>query len=386
MPSLWLVGFWGLEMTETKHDGFSRIYVCHTFYHAYVACLKELNIHDETRGDATLVLSKMSNRFEDLPQRAMECGIFASVMEFDEKDYTYFEELLPLKEDTGSLPRNMWNRMKFCKRLGELEASFVPVDFRSYKDIYVFCDSDPIGYYLAAHKIRYHAVEDGLDCIRYRDTAVEDNKGHFAFKAWMAKMGFIFIQNGYSKYCIDMEVNDLSVLDHPIPKMVEVPREELIGRLNEQDRQRLVSMFIANLGELQEKLRMAAEKKLPLTLILSEPLCQDLAVRKKLFQDMILEYGTIEGKPSQVVIKPHPRDLLDYETEFPQHLVLDSHFPMEILNLIGAQFDRVVTVYTVPTSIHCAAEKIYLGNEFMDRYEDPALHAKVKNAQKKVIR
>ena len=28
----------------------ARIYVCHTFYHVYVACLKELNLPKEERG------------------------------------------------------------------------------------------------------------------------------------------------------------------------------------------------------------------------------------------------------------------------------------------------------------------------------------------------
>lgn len=33
-----------------------RIYVCHTYYHVYVACLKELNLEREKRGNATLVM------------------------------------------------------------------------------------------------------------------------------------------------------------------------------------------------------------------------------------------------------------------------------------------------------------------------------------------
>ena len=43
----------------------NSIYVCHTYYHVFVTMLKELNKPVEERGKATLVLSRMSNDFED---------------------------------------------------------------------------------------------------------------------------------------------------------------------------------------------------------------------------------------------------------------------------------------------------------------------------------
>ena len=51
-----------------------RIYICHTYYHAYVTFLKELKLRAEAdparkAGTATLVLSKMSNNFENLKAR-----------------------------------------------------------------------------------------------------------------------------------------------------------------------------------------------------------------------------------------------------------------------------------------------------------------------------
>ena len=231
-----------------------RIYVCHTFYHVYVACLKELNLEKERRGKASLVLSRMSNDFGNLKARAEKSGLFEAVYWFDEKPFTFFEELTELKKDTGSLPGNLRNRMRFCKRLGELEEPYVPVNFREYGDIYVFCDSDPIGYYLSWKKIYYHAVEDGLDCIRYYDTAHYDNRGHFRLKAAMAALGFIFIQNGYGRYCIDMEVNSIEALDHPISRMVEVPREKLVEGLDGEGRDILICLFIENRQELEDAL------------------------------------------------------------------------------------------------------------------------------------
>ena len=91
--------------------------------------------------------------------------------------------------------------------------------------------------------------------------------------------------------------------------------------------------------------------------------------------DIIEEYGTVRGERARILIKPHPRDVLDYQELFPEHLVLDGKFPVEILNYVDSLvFDRVVTVFTVPTAIAFAKEKIFLGEDFMDRYEAPEIH------------
>lgn len=355
----------------------SRIYVCHTFYHVYVTCLKELNLPESERGKATLVLSKMSNDFRDLGSRAKASGLFEDVVEFDEKNFAEFPELTELKKDTGNIVTNMIRRMKFCKRYAAIEAPFVPVDFRAYRDIYVFCDSDPIGYYLAEKHIRYHAVEDGLDCLKYYDTARYDNRGHFGLKAGMAAMGLIFIQNGYSKYCIDMEVNDISALQFPGPKYIEKKREELAEGLDADGRELLTELFISNRTELVKQLDSARIDGKPVVLVLTEPLLPDLGDRKKLFVDLINENDEVNGRKAQVVIKPHPRDKYDYasDPDFSECVILDAFFPMEVLNFVdGLMFDRVVTVYTVPSSLHCAKEKVYLGDDFMDRYEAPEIH------------
>ena len=94
-------------------------------------------------------------------------------------------------------------------------------------------------------------------------------------------------------------------------------------------------------------------------------------LREQIFRDIVAKYG----KDAQVILKPHPRDVLDYHKLFPDDIVLDGKFPMEILNFIeGLEFDQVVSVYTVPDSIHFAKEKVFLGDDFMDLYEDPQKH------------
>lgn len=348
-----------------------RIYVCHTFYHVYVACLKELALPTERQGQAELVLSTMSNDFDTLPERAKKCRLFATVYMYDEKEDTAFPELQKYHTDKGNLVLNMLARIKYTKLLGKLQEPYVPVDFKQYKDIYVFCDSDPIGYYLSYRKIYYHALEDGLNCIQYYDTARYDNRGHFRLKAWMSARNLIFIQNGYGKYCLDMEINDKSVVPYPCKKYIEVPRAALVERLTDEDKDVLLRLFLEDMDTLTEKLNRGAEDKI---LVLSEPLC-DLDTRKRIFSDIIEQYGMVDGRQGQILIKPHPRDEMYYDKEFPQHIVLSGSFPMEMLNFFpGLRFKRVISVLTVPNGIRFAEEVLFLGEDFLDRYEAPELH------------
>lgn len=98
-----------------------RIYVCHTFYHVYVACLKELYLPKEKRGQASLVLSTMSNNFGNLQERAKRCGLFEAVYLFDEKEDVFFPELQKYHQDKGNIVLNMFARIKYTKLLGKLQ-------------------------------------------------------------------------------------------------------------------------------------------------------------------------------------------------------------------------------------------------------------------------
>lgn len=346
-----------------------RIYVCHTFYHVYVTILKECNLPKERRGGATLVLSTMSNDFGSLKERACASGLFEEVIEFEEKEESFFPQLKKYHKDQGNLVLNMLSRIRFTRLLGKLQEPYVPVDFKEYKDIYVFCDSDPIGYYLSYKKIYYHALEDGLNCIMHYDTARYDNRGHFKLKAWFASKNLIFIQNGYGKYCIDMEVNNIACLKYPCAKYIEKSRKELVENIKEEDKLMIISIFMENPEQLLDqmaKTKKAKEK----VLILSEPLC-DLKTRERIFKDIVNAYG----KNADVFIKPHPRDVLDYKEKFPGQIIIGGKFPMEVMNFIpGIYWDKVISVLTVTDAITCAREVIFLGRDFLDKYEAPEIH------------
>ena len=228
-----------------------NIYVCHTFYHVFVSFLKELNLPKEEQGQATLVLSSLSNDFENLADRVRDGRVFSAVYEFDEKRDYFFQELMKYKEDRGNIVANMRSRIIYTHKFAKLQEPYIPVDFRKYKDIYVFCDQDPIGIYLNQNRIRYHALEDGLNYLKPFIPAKFDNRGHFGLKKFFSmKLNLIFIRDGYSKYCQDMEVNDLSVVDDDFYKYKEVPRKELVDHLDADGREEIIRKYDAACDEL----------------------------------------------------------------------------------------------------------------------------------------
>lgn len=353
-----------------------RIYVCHTYYHVYVTFLKELKLRAKEREagqwtpGATLVLSKMSNNFEELKTRVETTGLFEEVLEFDEKREDFFPELAEYRKDTGNFVGNLLNRIRFTKRYAKLEAPYVPVDFKEYREIYVFCDSDPIGYYLNQNRIFYHAVEDGLNCLKNFDAARYDNRGKFGLKVFLSKkLNLIFVQNGYGKYCLDMEVNDIAAIAKPCPYYVEVPRQPLVDRLTAEDKDLILQAFVRDKDELERRIE-ESNKVGDKILILTDPLCT-LDIREQIFKDIIEMYRG-EGT---IFIKPHPRDELDYRTLFAEYPQFDATVPMEMLNFFpGLKFKKVVGVLTELKAIRFAEETVRLGPDFMDKYEDPDIH------------
>jgi len=379
----------------------SRVYICHTIYHALIATLKELELVEKNPDidKVDLIISTMSNDFKGFPGRAEKCGLWNEVFLFDEKEDFNFPEVMKYHNDRGNVISNMLARIKYTRLLGLAQENAVPVDLKKYTDVYVFCDSDPIGYYLNAKHIRYHAIEDGLDTVYYCDDALYSNLGHLKLKLWMAEKGLIHIPDGYAKYCIDMEVNNAQILDTPCKKYKEVPRKKLYERLTDSEKEFLLELFVEDTEKLKDILKnsttygtadtvntsgtadtvstsgsVGTDNSVPIVLILSDPLCS-LEVREQIFKDIISEYGYINGKKAKVVIKPHPRDLLDYAALFKEETVLPGSFPMEMLNFLPrVHFNRVVTVFTVPDAILFADEKVFLGPEFMDKYEAHELH------------
>ncbi len=353
-------------MKEKKIKG--NIYVCHTHYHVYVALLKEFALPKEEQKKATLVLSTMSADFSGLKERLEKTDVFKEVVFYDEKPYWYFDELMKYKKDYHNFLVNLVNRIVFTKKFARLQEAYVPVDFGEYQDVYVFCDSDPIGYYLNYKHIHYHSVEDGLNSLVHVDAARYDNRGNFKIKALLASVNLIFIQNGYSKYCDDVEVNQIEGIRYPLKKHKEVSREKLFQNLDQEAKNTIVEIFVAGKEKLFQQMKELAGRKN--YLILTEPLC-DLDTRERIFSDLVDQYKD----EANICIKPHPRDELEYEPIFPELFIFEKKMPMEVLNCFGKLFfDKTISVLTDVKGIYFSKEAVRLGPDFLDQYEEPSIH------------
>ncbi len=370
-------------MEKTK----SRIYVCHTFYHVYVAILKEFKlVRTQASSEyvkADIALSSISTDFGDLGERLLRTGIFNEIFSLDEKREDFFPELAKYRKNYGNLLIHTINRIIFTKKLAKCEIPYMErIDFEAYKDIYVFCDSDPIGYYLNYKHIYYHAVEDGLDCLKNIDDAYVANSSHFAFKTWLSRKNLIFIMNGWGKYCLDMEINDRSVVPTDCPRFVVEPRRDLEKGLTADEKKLMIRAFIEDADALMEQLAPLPDGKefacKEIACFLTEPHPVDEEARKRVCLDVIEKYC----KGYRVLIKPHPRDMIDYSSLCPDAVVLRGRFPVEVLNFFdGIKIKRAVSIVTTAmNSMDFVEEKINLGVSFWDAYEPPEKHAFNKKA------
>ena len=156
------------------------------------------------------------------------------------------------------------------------------------------------------------------------------------------------------------------------PRFVEVPRKPLERALTSEQKRLMIQAFIEDADELTRQLApsYAGEE---FACFLTEPHPVDVEARKRVCLDVIERY--CEG--CRVLIKPHPRDGIDYGALCPDAVVLRGRFPVEVLNFFeGLHIRRAVSIVTTAmNNMDFVEEKLNLGASFWDAYEDPEKHA-----------
>ncbi|WP_299007968.1 glycosyltransferase family 52 [uncultured Shewanella sp.] len=112
-------------------------------------------------------------------------------------------------------------------------------------------------------------------------------------------------------------------------------------------------------------------------LLLTQPLNEDNNCTE---QDKILGYSKLMKEynlnEKEIIIKPHPKEKTDYKKHFPNAIVINKDFPVELVALFGIKFNHVITLFSTAASIfsknanHIIYAKAPKYFNFKDRYQN----------------
>lgn len=231
-----------------------------------------------------------------------------------------------------------------------------------YGRINVFWDLGYLGTYLNIRRIYYTLHEDSLNSYEH----IRENRPNYAYifdeEARASHKGVIPF--GYSAYCDKVEVNEIEKLQIPLNKVVVQSRKELENTLSVKQKQQIFLTFLSS----KATTRVNANS----ILLLTEPFAitnrlPDENTQVKLYSDILEEYCP----EHQVYIKAHPRDSVDYKKYFPWATIIEKNIPIEILNF-DEDFSVSKAITVTSSAVHGIArarEKIYLGPEFLRKYQ-----------------
>lgn len=331
-----------------------KIYICHTEYHVLIALIKNINQINKVKND--IVLYGTLNNINKMYEKIKEINLFDNVYLFNHKD---IEEIAKIPETRNVILRR--------KRLRNWIKESYDFDFLKNKDIYIFNDNSIIGIYLRISKMKYNLIEDGFNCYK-------NIKRHYDFNGIKYKIKILIndltCSFGTSKYVQGIEVNSKKDIDVFFKdKFIEVPRKEMFAKLSKEEKRKIVNVF------LDVPLNL---KKQEVSLLITQPLYKDNFLNSKEQQIAMYEYIINTYMDHKIIIKPHPRDDIDYKVLYNDYIVLDSGFPIEILNFMDSiSIGKCVTAFSTSIDfIECCNQKITLGSEWVKKYKNGEINGK----------
>ncbi len=323
-----------------------QLYCCSSYYQLLIALIKSMTQRQrmdlvlEKHGieTADLLAKKLEDEMSDCVNRVFVCPDSAGVDPYVQRCSSF-------------LP---WQRRRIIRHMEQV-LEITGQEFKAWKDryerIHVFWDLGYAGTYLNIRKIHYTLHEDSLNSYQH----IRENRQHYAYifrkKGWVFRLKSKFhvgvIPFGYSDCCDRVEVNEKDGIDIPGDKVTEICR-----------------------ADLENHTALSGEKEA--VLILTEPFAvtgrlSGEGAQVRIYRDVIARYAA--GR--EVLIKPHPRDSLDYGLYFSRIKMIDKNIPMEVLNY-DEEFHISLAV-TITSSavwgVRCADEKIYLGQDCLDNFK-----------------
>lgn len=324
-----------------------KIYICHTEYHVLISLIKNIT---EERGKNDIVLYGTLKNINKIYNGIKKTDIFDNIYLFDYKDIEEVEKI--------PATRNVILRRIRLKKCLKEKYNF---DFLKNKEVYIFNDNSLIGMFLRLSKTNYNLIEDGYDCYKHIERHYDFNGIKYKIKILINDITNSF---GTSKYVKKIEVNSLQGINVFFKeKFFEVPRKEMFNSLNSEQRKTIINVF------LDTPLNF---KNQDVSILITQPLYKDGFLDNEEQQIKMYKYMIEKYTQGNIIIKPHPRDEIDYAKMIENSTVLKGDFPIEILNLMdGIQIKRCITAFSTSIDfITNCDEKIVLGSDWVKKYKN----------------
>ena len=332
------------KVFKNNQANIHKLYICSTYHHVFITVIKMLLV----KQIADVVICDDIPNYKNMQCQLIKSGLFRHV---------YF-----FKRSNSPDCNAIIFKHSCHKKLVEREFK---IDLKRYSDIYIYHDGTKLGRYLQDKKQKYHLIEDGINTyqilreIPSRLFPLPPKNKIKYFLKFFFNIGYL--PCGQNRFCLSIEVNDKSNLAITHRNLVEVPKESLYGRLTNKQKLILYKIFVSGIF-LQGSYDV---------ILLTIPLFKDKYVKSeymqiKIYKDIIED---LELRGESVVIKPHPRDNVDYSRYFTNNIIIDKNIPTEVLNYNPElHFKKGITILSSSLdSIDFVDQKEWYGIEYLDK-------------------
>lgn len=342
-----------------------QLILCERPFMLYKALLKAFNSHDTI----DIVLSDHMPGMEKIYTPLTESGIFNKVFYFDDDLYQEYIKDESLS-DYVSFPNILWawpvKLKKYFKYQKSARTKKMPIglDFNDYDEILANDGVSTLNFKLNFEKIPYVVSEHGRGNFRIK---IPIHILAVYLTIILDRLNIIVAYSGSSKYVKAVEVDRNKDLVCYIKRkeIRECRISQLEDNLSGEEKNRIYQIY-AQAFDLP--LAFTGE----VNLLLTGPLAHDKAVASeqdqlKCYHDAVYQNCDMK-KP--LLIKPHPRDTVDYHSIFPDAIIINRLISSEVLSFCESlKIDKAVTIYSTSiSSFRNAKELVILDSDFLNAY------------------
>ena len=339
-----------------------KLFICEKPYPLYRTLIRAIKSEDTL----DIVISNHVDGMENIIEPIKESKLFHQVFFYDDKNYLKFYQYGTARE-YSKFPKGIFISIRKLMKYIELQKKAKNIclpeglEIDSYDEIYVNDASSSIMLYLFHQKKEVIWVEHARNI--YQIKIDLPFRVGFQIMKYLEKLHILYALHGVSKYVKAIEVTENKNLISLIKKkeIRELDILKVLEKRTEEEKDVIFQIYCkAYQVEIPENKKVG--------MLLTTNLYEDNLVKTKEEQRQVFQ-EIIEQEMKEldyVIVKPHPRDTMNYEGISKRAVVVPGVFSAEIFNLSKKlYFEKVFAIRS--TSIH-AFSKAHMKKELGETY------------------